>query len=72
MKDFSQFINEDFRFEDSSKVEQDLKDLLELYQEYYDNIETAKASNYDPEELETLNNILDGIDQAVMGLKKLK
>jgi hypothetical protein len=72
MKNFEQFINENLRFEDSVKLENDITVLLEMYQEYYDNIETAKAATYDPETLETLNSILDGLDQAIMGMKKLK
>lgn len=72
MKDFNQFLNENLRFEDSDKTEQDLSNLLEIYQEYYDNLETAKVATYDPETLDTLNSILDGIDQAVQGIKKIK
>jgi len=72
MKDFNQFINENLRFEDKEKLNNDLNVLLEMYQEYYDNLETAKIATYDPETLENINSILDGLDQAIMGLKKVK
>jgi len=72
MKDFNQFLNENLRFEDNVKLESDLSTLLEIYQEYYSNLETAKIATYDPETLETINSILDGLDQAIMGMKKFK
>ena len=55
MKSFTEFnkeaekITENLRFEDSVKLESDLSSLLEIYQEYYDNLETA-----DMEKLRTI------------------
>ena len=78
MKSFTEFnkeverLVENLRFEDSVKLESDLSSLLEIYQEYYDNLETAKGATYDPEVLETINSVLDGLDQAITGMKKLK
>ena len=78
MKSFEEFnkkvetITENLRFEDSVKLEADLSSLLEIYQEYYDNLETAKGATYDPSVLETINSILDGLDAAISGIKKLK